>query len=123
MNFPTPNDSTEAGDTKVAAPALDDDVLVVLMVVLVTDTKGHCCTTVAALLQQGGAVDVDGGGGGGGGVDVADDDVGSAAKFGLAPVGVESGLAMLMILVPPAPPTGTVLTNHVAIQLLQVHWV
>lgn len=106
MNFPTPNDSTEAGDTKV------DDVL--LVVVFVTETKGHCCTT-AALLQQGGVVD------GGGGVDVVDD--GSAAKFGLAPVGVESGLAMLMILVPPAPPTSRVLTNHVAIQLLQVHWV
>lgn len=113
MNFPTPNDSTEVGDTKVDAPALDDDELVVV-VVLVTETKGHCCTS-AALLQQGGVVD------GGGGVDVVDD--GSAAKFGLAPVGVESGLAMLMILVPPAPPTGTVLTNHVAIQLLQVHWV
>lgn len=115
MNFPTPNDSTEVGDTKVDAPALDDDELVVVVVVLVTETKGHCCSS-AALLQQGG---VDGGGGGG--VDVVDD--GSAAKFGLAPVGVESGLAMLMILVPPAPPTGTVLTNHVAIQLLQVHWV
>lgn len=113
MNFPTPNDSTEVGDTKVDAPALDDDELVVVLV-LVTETKGHCCTS-AALLQQGGVVD------GGGGVDVVDD--GSAAKLGLAPVGVESGLAMLMILVPPAPPTGTVLTNHVAIQLLQVHWV
>lgn len=117
MNFPTPNDSTEAGDSKVDAPALDDDELVVVVVVvLVTETKGHCCTSAALSLQQGGVVD-----GGGGGVDVVDD--GSAAKFGLAPVGVESGLAMLMILVPPAPPTGTVLTNHVAIQLLQVHWV
>lgn len=115
MNFPTPNDSTEVGDTKVDAPALDDDELVV--VVLETETKGHCCTSAALSLQQGGVVD----GGGGGGVDVVDD--GSAAKLGLAPVGVESGLAMLMILVPPAPPTGTVLTNHVAIQLLQVHWV
>lgn len=110
MNFPTPNDMTEAGVTKVDAPALDDDELVVL----VTETKGHCCTA-AALLQQGGVID-------GGGVDDRVDD-GSAAKFGLAPVGVESGLAMLMILVPTAPPTGTVLTNHVAIQLLQVHWV
>lgn len=118
MNFPTPNDSTEVGDTKVDAPALDDDELVVVVVVLVTETKGHCCASAALSLQQGGVVD---GGGGGGGVDVVDD--GSAAKFGLAPVGVESGLAMLMILVPPAPPTGTVLTNHVAIQLLQVHWV
>lgn len=117
MNFPTPNDSTEVGDTKVDAPALDDDELVVVVVVvLVTETKGHCCTSAALSLQQGGVVD-----GGGDGVDVVDD--GSAAKFGLAPVGVESGLAMLMILVPPAPPTGTVLTNHVAIQLLQVHWV
>lgn len=117
MNFPTPNDSTEVGDTKVDAPALDDDELVVVVVVVLeTETKGHCCASAALSLQQGGVVD-----GGGVGVDVVDD--GSAAKFGLAPVGVESGLAMLMIVVPPAPPTGTVLTNHVAIQLLQVHWV
>lgn len=94
---------------------------------VVTETKGHCCCccccTTAALLQQGGVVD----GGGVAGDDVdADgdrDDDGSAARFGLTPDRGVSGLAMLMILVPPALPTGRGLTNHVAIQLLQVHWV
>lgn len=82
------------------------------------ETKGQCCTSAALLQQDDGAE---------GGGDDNKDDGGSAARFGVvvAPEGTESVLAMLMILEPPAgpPATGRAVTNHVAIQLLQVHWV